>query len=638
MRVPGWSALSGAVVVGVTIVALGTYLSGFRYGGNSPVFVIPLAMATLVCCLASGVLLRAGERLVGRWMVAMAGSLFTYLASTALAAEYAGARGHDDALARLAVVLHEGGYIVPVSLIQACFLMAAVRLGVRYRRAAALVLGCALTFVLLASAMLPSSEPYTFEALWPAPPGAADVASALWMATVLAGPVLLWRAVSKARGKARRRLLVLAAASMVPIVTLVFCVLAVVLAHGFGIMSVTAGEATLAVAFCGPFLLCPSFVIAALRPGVAAAAPRLATILGGVVGVLFGLVVVAASAVLGAELAGGAVLPVVLATLVVAAVTAPLKRRVVRALVLRIDPVRAHAARLVGRSVDKSRPGVSAQDVLRAVLDDPDAGLVLRLPEGRGWAGPDGHAAPEPPPEAVMVGEAAYLVFDGEAVDAHGALAELGALIDQAVLEAAVRDQRGRAEAAAVVERRRLERDLHDGVQGRLLALALDLRMAQRDLADPEAQLILTDAAAGLSAAIDELRALATGNTPEVLSRHGLRAALAELTGRMPVPVTLNVPAVRLPPQVETVAYLVVCEAVTNALKHAGADTITVDVTLSDGYAGVTVVDDGCGGADLRAGTGLRGLAERACTAGGQLVVSDRRPHGTVLEVTLPCG
>ncbi|MFE0150223.1 histidine kinase [Nonomuraea sp. NPDC059007] len=90
----------------------------------------------------------------------------------------------------------------------------------------------------------------------------------------------------------------------------------------------------------------------------------------------------------------------------------------------------------------------------------------------------------------------------------------------------------------------RLERDLHDGVQGRLLALALDLRMAQRDLGDPEAQLVLTDAAAGLSAAIDELRALAKGNTPEVLSRHGLRAALAELTGRMPVPVTLNVPAI----------------------------------------------------------------------------------------------
>ncbi|MFE0074915.1 histidine kinase [Nonomuraea sp. NPDC059023] len=170
---------------------------------------------------------------------------------------------------------------------------------------------------------------------------------------------------------------------------------------------------------------------------------------------LFGLVVVAASAVLGAELAGGAVLPVVLATLVVA----PLKRR---ALVLRIDPVRAMSRASLARVWTRAGPGVRAQDILR------------------------------------------------------------------------------------------LERDLHDGVQGRLLALAFDLRMAQRDLGDPAAQLVLTDAAAGLAAAIDELRALVKGNTHEVLSRHGLRAALAELTGRMPVPVTLNVPATRLPPQVET--------------------------------------------------------------------------------------
>ncbi|MFC7040383.1 sensor histidine kinase, partial [Nonomuraea rubra] len=250
----------------------------------------------------------------------------------------------------------------------------------------------------------------------------------------------------------------------------------------------------------------------------------------------------------------------------------------------------------------------------------------------------DGATAPPPPPGAVLIGAHAYLVHQGEAVDAYGGADEVAELVERAVLQAAVRDHGGRAEAAAAEERRRLERDLHDGVQGRLLALALELRMARRRLRDAEAQLVLTDATDSLAAAIEELRALSTGNVPETLSRHGLRAALSELTGRIPVPVALNVPEARLPPPIESVAYLVVCEAVTNALKHAGAATIEVDVRLDGGCARVSVTDDGSGGADLRAGSGLRGLYERVQAVGGRLVAGDRRPSGTALEATLPCG
>jgi signal transduction histidine kinase len=244
-----------------------------------------------------------------------------------------------------------------------------------------------------------------------------------------------------------------------------------------------------------------------------------------------------------------------------------------------------------------------------------------------------------PEPEAgVPMGESARLLVNhAGAADVLSCQAEVAPLIDRALLEVAVRDQAARIEEAVSDERRRLERDLHDGVQGRLLALALDLRMGEPTV-DGEARLLLNDAAESLTAAIGELRALAGGSVPELLSRHGLKAALTDLTGGLPTPVRLSIPEERLPADVETVAYMVACEAVTNALKHAGAESITVEVAVEAGCVTVRVGDDGCGGADLRAGTGLRGLSERVRTAGGQLVIGDDEPHGTLLEVVLPCG
>ncbi|MEW2359862.1 histidine kinase [Spirillospora sp. NPDC029432] len=642
----GWPALRGAAAAGATVAAgtaaIGTYAAGFRYGGNSPVLVVPLAAAALTCHFAATDLARGGERRVGRRVAATGAALFGYLLLTAVAAEYAGARRHDDAAARIVTALHAAGYILPITLMQLCFLAAGERLGPRRPRWEGAMLGYVAAYALLAVLTLPAGEPYGHIApLWASPAAAAVAGAAAlpWMATVLAGPVVLWRAVPAARGAARHRLLVTAVVSMVPITTILLCVLAGLMAFSAGVLSVPAGEAALAVAFCLPFVLCPLGLAAVLRPRGAALVRLLAPALSVLLGTLFAIVAAAAGAIAGDRLGAGAVLPVVLATLAVAALLAPIRRRLTRALVLRADPVRARTARLVreAEAGDGLRwPAETVQRILRTALDDPAARLALRLPEG-GWAYADGSAAPEPPPDAVPIGTDGYLQYAGEAVDAEGGIAEIRVPARQAALELAVREQAGRAEAAAAGERRRLERDLHDGVQGRLLALALELRMAQRELADAQAQLVLTDAAERLAAAMDELRSLATGNAPETLSRHGLRTALGELTGAMPVPVRLSVPAERLPPQVETVAYLVVCEAVTNALKHAGARAITVDVTAGGGRAEVTVTDDGRGGADLRAGTGLRGLAERVGAAGGRLVVSDRRPHGTVLEVVLPC-
>ncbi|MGW3346001.1 histidine kinase [Nonomuraea rubra] len=634
MTMPASVAFRVVVTVATLVVALGTYLSGFRHGGNSPILLIPLACAAIVCCVSASALHQAGQARTGRWVSATGWSLLVYLLAATVAAEYAGVRGHGDAVAWTAVTVQAAGYILPVTLTQVCFLVA----GGRSERAVRLVLGSGIAFAVLAMVTLPAGEPYArLKPLWELPE-AGSLAALPWMASVLAGPVLLWRAVPAERGERRLRLLVVAAASLVPIGTVLLAALAAVMAHAAGVLTVTAGETATAVGFCVPLILCPLVLAAVARPGGARLARRVPSLVGAVVGLLFTLLVVAAAAVLGGSLGAGAVLPVVLSTLAVAAVVVPINRWVVRALLLRVDPVRARAARLVREAGATSRPAETAQDVLRAALGDPTARLVLELPEGRGWVEADGATAPPPPPGAVLIGAHAYLVHQGEAVDAYGGADEVAELVERAVLQAAVRDHGGRAEAAAAEERRRLERDLHDGVQGRLLALALDLRMARRRLRDAEAQLVLTDATDSLAAAIEELRALSTGNVPETLSRHGLRAALSELTGRIPVPVALNVPEARLPPPIESVAYLVVCEAVTNALKHAGAATIEVDVRLDGGCARVSVTDDGSGGADLRAGSGLRGLYERVQAVGGRLVVGDRRPSGTALEATLPCG
>lgn len=175
-------------------------------------------------------------------------------------------------------------------------------------------------------------------------------------------------------------------------------------------------------------------------------------------------------------------------------------------------------------------------------------------------------------------------------------------------------------------------------VAGRLLALALDLHAADASTGDADAHLALTDAVASLRTAIDEVRRLGSGTAPEVLSQGGLSPALADLTRRMPVPVSLDVLADRLDPATEVIAYPVVSEAVTNAVKHAGPCGVDVTVALAEGTVTIRVANDGSGGADLLGGTGLRGLAERVNAAGGTFVVAEGRARGTLLEAVLPCG
>jgi len=192
---------------------------------------------------------------------------------------------------------------------------------------------------------------------------------------------------------------------------------------------------------------------------------------------------------------------------------------------------------------------------------------------------------------------------------------------------------------AGLAERRRLARDLHDGAQQHLVCLALSLRMLEKRLdRDPsEARELLATIDGELQAALRELRQLANGIHPAVLSERGLDAALETLAGRAPLPVEIQAEVgERLPEPVELAAYFVVSEALTNVAKHARAGEARVHARRGHGRVVVEVADDGVGGADPSKGTGLSGLVDRVAALDGELAVRSRRGEGTVLRAEIP--
>jgi signal transduction histidine kinase len=213
--------------------------------------------------------------------------------------------------------------------------------------------------------------------------------------------------------------------------------------------------------------------------------------------------------------------------------------------------------------------------------------------------------------------------------------------IANAEAHAALTASRARIVATADATRRRIERDLHDGTQQRLISLALGLRAAQRRLParqqDVAAQWSRT--AQGLTDAIEELRKIACGLHPAVLEKHGLAPALRELVRRGSVPVKLDVQVSgRLPERVEVATYYVVSEALTNAAKHADATTADIEVAESGGVLHTHISDDGRGGADFSGGSGLVGLKDRVEALGGHLQLLSPPGAGTTLDIELPLG
>jgi signal transduction histidine kinase len=325
---------------------------------------------------------------------------------------------------------------------------------------------------------------------------------------------------------------------------------------------------------------------------------------------------------------------------------------------LRARLARANVGELV-LELERTPPeGVG--DALARALGDPALEVGFWLPQRQGYVDGRGRELVLPVDEADRVvtcldhdGEpVAAIVHDASLVDepelllASGAAARLA--LENARLQADMRarllevqESRVRIVQAADEERRRIERDLHDGAQQRLVAVALQLRSAQRELggrADPEIDMLLAEAVDELQVAVEELRELARGVHPAILTEDGLAAALESLTSRTPIPVVLDVSEGRLPAQVEATAYFVACEALANVVKHAHASKATVSAHRRNGVLVVEVEDDGVGGAHAEDGSGLRGLADRVEALGGRLVVESPAGGGTHVVGEIPCG
>lgn len=202
-----------------------------------------------------------------------------------------------------------------------------------------------------------------------------------------------------------------------------------------------------------------------------------------------------------------------------------------------------------------------------------------------------------------------------------------------------LRESRARVVAAADEERRRIERNLHDGAQQRLVTVALHLHLVKRRLESDPAQVpeLVDSAVTELTLALEEIRELVRGLHPRLLSDRGLRPALGGLAERSLLPVEIvETPSERLPAPVEAAAYYVVAEALANAAKHSRATLVTVRVTRTGSCTRVEVADDGIGGADPAAGSGLSGLADRVAALGGTLDVRSEAGAGTTLAAELP--
>jgi signal transduction histidine kinase len=312
-----------------------------------------------------------------------------------------------------------------------------------------------------------------------------------------------------------------------------------------------------------------------------------------------------------------------------------------------------------GLLVELQKDGVpDLSPSLARALHDPSVQVAYWLPEFDCWADQDGRPTTLPSsggPRAARViysagAPVAALVF-------HSSLEDERELLEAVVAAAAIALENGRLHAelrarldelqgsrtrvleAERRERRRLERDLHDGAQQRLVALTLELGLLERGLeSDPATVARLALVRQELAVALTELRDVARGLHPAVLTGHGLAVALESLVARSPVPVRLAVHVEgRLGEATEVAAYYVVCESLTNVAKHAGADSIDVALASGGGWVTVRVVDDGAGGADPEGGSGLRGLADRVEALGGRLRVWSPAGGGTRLEAEIPC-
>jgi signal transduction histidine kinase len=316
----------------------------------------------------------------------------------------------------------------------------------------------------------------------------------------------------------------------------------------------------------------------------------------------------------------------------------------------------AELVEALGQTDDRRQ---SLRDTISTALGDSSLALAYWIPEQRAYVDAQGRRVELPAPGsgriatpvehagaplAVVVHDES-LTEERDLVRAVGGAAALTLENERLAAELRARIEELRASRTRIVqagdeERRRLERDLHDGAQQRLVALALNLKLARGSFDDdPDAALsLIDDAVKELTETTAELRELARGIHPAILTDRGLNAAVNALAGRASVPVEVGVlPAGRLAAPIESTAYFVIAEALTNVTRYSQASHAEVEIGRDNGTLVVEVRDDGVGGADPGRGSGLRGLGDRVAAVDGRLLVTSEPGTGTVVHAEIPC-
>jgi signal transduction histidine kinase len=302
--------------------------------------------------------------------------------------------------------------------------------------------------------------------------------------------------------------------------------------------------------------------------------------------------------------------------------------------------------------LERSGPG-DVRGALARAIGDPSLELALWLPDREIWVDEEGREVELPTGRdraITLVGDhLAAIVHDPVFYDQPAMLEAAGSAarfaLENERLQAELRTQlaelresRARIARAADDERRRVERDLHDGAQQRLLGIGMALQLLRSNQGDAErTRELLDETEVEVQAALHELRELARGIHPAVLADHGVAAAVRTLAERAPIPVDVEAAEERLPSEVETALYFVVAEALANVAKHAHATKASVTVERHNGSVRVEVRDDGVGGAAVDGGSGLRGLADRAGALDGRLRIESEPGIGTSVVVEIPC-
>ena len=362
----------------------------------------------------------------------------------------------------------------------------------------------------------------------------------------------------------------------------------------------------------------------------------------------------------GVALGGGSAVPTAVATLAVVLAFRPLRDRLQRPVDRRFNRARYEGLTRVDAYLAELRAGRAEPEatggVLTAATADPSLQLFFWLPSDDSHADARGRLVPDLPEEPAGRTPVARGELHLGTVVHDPALRDRGNLLDEVIMRAGlaieiarlrvevrrqlavVEQSRARIVSATLEERRRLERDLHDGAQQQLVSLGLELRHLQQglDASADDTRAGLDAVVEGLAAAIAQLRELAHGVRPASLEA-GLGPALRELTARAPIATHLEVTDERFEEGIETAAYFVATEALANAAKHANPTSVTVRAVRAGGGLTLSVADDGCGGAAPAAGSGLTGMADRVAALGGRIDLRSDRGTGTSIVAEFPC-